>query len=303
MRLVSTVTRDAVPLGRDLALGDEVVDLGGDGADLHRRVDQAGGADDLFGEDAAGALHLPGAGRGGDVHGLRAHRLPLLEAKRAVVDGRRQAEAELGQRRLAVEVAAEHAADLRHGDVAFVDEHEAVVGQVFEQGGRRLAGGAAGEVARVVLDAGARAGGHHHLDVEQGALFQPLGFQHAAGGVELFEALVEVGLDALDGLVEGRLGRDVVRVGVDLDAFEDGGLVAGERVELDDLLQLVAEERQPPGAVVQVGREHLDRVAAHPERAALEGLVVALVLQRDEVCQQLALGDAFALVSWKVMAE
>jgi hypothetical protein len=115
--------------------------------------------------------------------------------KRAVVDGRRQAEAVLDQRRLAVEVAAEHAADLRHGDVAFVDEHEAVVGQVFEQGGRRLAGRAAGEVARVVLDAGARAGGHHHLDVEQGALLQPLGLEHAAGGVELFEALVELGLD------------------------------------------------------------------------------------------------------------
>ena len=28
---------------------------------------------------------------------------------------------------------------------------------------------------------------HHHLDVEQGALFQPLRLQHAAGGVELVE--------------------------------------------------------------------------------------------------------------------
>ena len=70
--------------------------------------------------------------------------------------------------------------------------------------------------------------------------------------------------------------------------------MAGERVELDDLLQLVAEERQPPGAVVKVRREHLDGVAAHPEGTARERLVVALVLQRDEVCQQLALGDALA---------
>jgi hypothetical protein len=72
------------------------------------------------------------------------------------------------------------------------------------------------------------------------------------------------------------------------------GLLPGERVELDDLLHLVAEQRQPPGAVLQVGREQLDRVAAHPERAALEGLVVALVLQRHQVCQQLALVDALA---------
>jgi hypothetical protein len=74
------------------------------------------------------------------VDGLRAHRVPLLEAQRAVVDGRRQAEAELGQRRLAVEVAAEHAADLRHGDVAFVDEHEALSGRYSN----RVGGGSPG---------------------------------------------------------------------------------------------------------------------------------------------------------------
>ena len=54
--------------------------------------------------------------------GLRAHRVPLLKAQRAVVDAGGQAEAIFGQRRLAVEVAPEHAADLRDGDVAFIDE-------------------------------------------------------------------------------------------------------------------------------------------------------------------------------------
>ena len=101
-------------------------------------------------------------------------------------------------------------------------------------------------------------------------------------------------LDALDGLVERRLGRDIVRVGVDLDGLKLGGLLAGERVELGDRFQLVAEHRQPPGAVIQVGRKHLDGVAAHPEGAARERLVVALVLQCHEVCQQLALGNALA---------
>ena len=155
---------------------------------IDRRIDEAGGADHLLGEDAAGLLHLPGAGRGRDADGLRAHRVPLLEAQRPVVDAGGQAEAVFGQRRLAVEVAAEHAADLRDGDVALVDEDQRIVGQVFEQGGRRLAGLAAGEVARIVLDAGAGAGGHHHLDVEHGALLEALGLEQAAGGVELREA-------------------------------------------------------------------------------------------------------------------
>ena len=79
-----------------------------------------------------------------------------------------------------MEVAAEHAADLRHGDVALVDEDQGVVRQVFEQGRRRLAGLAAGEIARIVLDAGAGAGGHHHLDVEHGALLEALRLQQAA---------------------------------------------------------------------------------------------------------------------------
>ena len=64
--------------------------------------------------------------------------------------------------------------------MAFVGEHQRVVGDVFEQRRRRLAGAAAGQVARIVLDAGAASGGLHHLDVEGGALLQPLRFQQAA---------------------------------------------------------------------------------------------------------------------------
>jgi hypothetical protein len=126
-------------LRRLLHLVDAVVDLVGvvlvDGADLDRRVDQVRGADDLFGEDAAGLVQLPRAGRGRDVDGLRAHLFPLVEFERAVVEAARQAEAEFGQGEFAVEVAPEHRAELRDGLVAFVDEDHRVVGQVFEQVG------------------------------------------------------------------------------------------------------------------------------------------------------------------------
>jgi hypothetical protein len=52
----------------------------------------------------------------------------------------RQAEAVFGQRRLAAEVAAEHAADLRDGDVALVDEDEALSGRYSN----RVGGGSPG---------------------------------------------------------------------------------------------------------------------------------------------------------------
>jgi hypothetical protein len=73
--------------------------------DFDRRIDQPGRADDLLGEDAAGLLHFPLARRGRDMHRLRAHRVPFLEAQRAVVHAGGQAEAIFGQRRLAPEVA------------------------------------------------------------------------------------------------------------------------------------------------------------------------------------------------------
>ena len=112
---------------------------------------------------------------------------------------RGQAEAVFGEGRLAAQVAAIHGAELADGDVALVDEDEGVVGEIFEQGRRRLAGFAAGEVARIVLDAGAGAGGFHHLEIEQGALLEALGFEEAAGAVELLQARGELGLDGLDG--------------------------------------------------------------------------------------------------------
>jgi hypothetical protein len=101
----------AVALLRRLALHSSmhVVDLVSvDRADFDRRIDQAGRADDLFGEDAAGLLHLPGPGVA-ETNRLRAHRVPFLEAQRAVVDAGGQAEAVFGQRRFAPEVAARHA--------------------------------------------------------------------------------------------------------------------------------------------------------------------------------------------------
>ena len=296
MRLVSTVTERAVAGLGDLAdLVDDVIDLVLGGADFDRRIDEAGGADDLFGEDAARLLHFPAAGGGRDIDGLRAHGVPLLEAERAVVHGGGEAEAVFGEGGLAAQVAAIHGAELADGDVALVDEDQRVIGEIFEQGRWRLAGLAAGEVARIVLDAGAGAGGFHHFEIEQGALLEALGFEEAAGAVELLQAGGELLADFLDGGRERGARRDVVGIGEDADGEEVGGFLAGERIELGDLLDLVAEQRDAPGGILIVGGEQLDGVAAHAKGAADEAGVAALVLQLGEGAEQLALVDLLAL--------
>src|SRR3546814_7731361 len=56
------------------------------------------------------------------------------------------------KRDLPLVVAARHAVDLADRLVAFVDEQQSVLGQIFEQCGRRLTRQAAGEEARIILD-------------------------------------------------------------------------------------------------------------------------------------------------------
>ena len=90
-----------------------------------------------------------------------------------------------------------------------------------------------------------------------------------------------------------------MRIGVDLDEFELVLLVAGERIELLDILHGVAEQVDAPGAVLVVRREDVDDVAAHPKRAAGKIGLGALVLQRDEIGDQLPLVDALALLQRK----
>ena len=111
----------------------------------------------MLDEHAAAFVQLPAGRRCRHRDRLRAHHVPFLEAQRPVVHAGGQAEAVFGERRLAAKVAAEHAADLRNGHMTFVGEHQRIVGHIFEQRRRRLAGAAAGQIAGIVLDAGAGA--------------------------------------------------------------------------------------------------------------------------------------------------
>ena len=288
-----------VALGRSLAdLVDDVVHLGEavlrHGPDLHGRVDQARGPDHLLGEDAPGLLHLPGAGRRRDADRRRSHGVPFLELEGAVVHAGGQAEAIVRQGELAAEVTPEHGPDLGDGLVALVHEEQGVVRDVLEEGGRRLARLAAGQVAGIVLDAGAGAGGLDHLEVEGRPLLQPLGLQQLAIGHQPVEAFLKLGPDVVHGLVQGRPGRDVVAVGVDLHRRQVRAALAGQGVELGDGLDLFAKQADPPGPVLVVGREDFQGVAPAAEGSPLKGLVIAPVLLGDEVGHQLLLVDPVA---------
>ena len=83
-------------------------------------------------------------------------------------------------------------------------------------------------------------------------------------------------------------------VGVDPHPRQAVGLLAGQRVELGDRFDLVAEQRQPPRAVLEMRREDLDPVATHPEGAADKIGIVAAILQLDQLLEQQSAVDLAA---------
>ena len=89
----------------------------------------------------------------------------LVEFERAVIIRRRQAEAVVDERLLARMVAVVHRAHLRQRHVAFVDKQQKIVREVVNERGRRGAGGAPGNDARVVFNARAEADFREHLEV------------------------------------------------------------------------------------------------------------------------------------------
>src|SRR5438552_12665283 len=185
-------------------LVQEVVDLTARRTHVDLRIDEARRPDQLLDDDAAAALELVRAWRRRDEDHLPGRRLELAEAERAVVECRRQAEAELDERLLPRAVAAIHAADLRHRHVALVDDEEIVLREVADQRRRRLARPPAVEMARVVLDAVAEAHLVQHLEIVERALLEALHLEDLVLGAQLGEAQPQLLADRGDRLLQPR---------------------------------------------------------------------------------------------------
>ena len=158
--------------------------------------------------------------------------------------------------------------DLRDRDVALVDDQQEVGREVVDQGPGPRARLAPGQVARVVLDAGAEAHLAHHLEVELGALLQPRRLELAALAAQLRDALLHLVLDLVDRDQQLLARRHVVGGGVDVHLGPLGEHLAGQRVDLDDPLDLVAEEVDPHHVVAVTAGCDLERRRRAPGTCA-----------------------------------
>ena len=139
-------------------------------------------------------------------------------------------------------------------------------------------------MARVVLDAGAVAELAHHLEVERRPLPQPSALERPTLGLELADADLHLGLDVDDRFLELVIRRDVVGRREDVRLLALREQLAGQRVQLGDPLDDIAEELDADERLLR-GRLEFQRVAADAEPGAGERLVVALVLEVDEMSQ------------------
>ena len=248
---------------------EQVVDLVQAGPQIDGRIEETGGPDELFDDQAVGLLEFVFAGGGADVDHLIDQRLELGEVEGPVVERRRQPKTEVDEIELAGAVAAPHAPHLRNGHVAFIDDQQKIIGEVVEQTkgpGARLA---AVEEAGIVLHAIAIAEFFHHFQVEGCPLLDPLGFQKTPFLLKVLDLAMQFILDLVHDLVYA-FPRGHIQVG-----REDGGVLQGGdamarfRLDLFDLLDLVAEEGHPI-TVLDIGQIDRYRIALHAEGGAPE---------------------------------
>ena len=138
------------------------------------------------------------------------------------------------------------------------------------------------EDARVVLDPAREAELLQHLHVVLGPLADPVGLEHPVLGFELRDLLLELRPDLVDRPLDRRPRRHVLGRRPDHEVVELRVDLASERVEVRDLLDLVAEEGDAVRRLLVRGL-HLHHVALHAEAPAPEDRVVPDVLALDQL--------------------
>ena len=122
---------------------------------------------------------------------------------------------------------------------------------------------------RVVLDPVAVAELLQHLEVVLRSLPDSVRLQQLVLRLEELDLLLELVADLADGALDRVLRGHVLRGREDRQVLEASVDLARKRVEVRDLLDLVAEEGDAVGRL-HVRRLHLDDVTAHPEAPAAE---------------------------------
>ena len=111
---------------------------------------------------------------------------------------------------------------------------------------------------------------------------------------ELVQPGPQLGLDGLDGVDDALARRHVMAARVDGETRNLLAHTARQRVQQRHRFDLVVEQLDAQRQFAVLGREDVDGVATHPETAAREIDLVALVLHADQLLDHVALAELVA---------
>ena len=262
-------------------LVQKIVNLSFDRTDLDFRVDQPRGPNDLLDYDARRFRQLVRPRRRRDVNHLIGTMLEFLEGERTVIECGGQPEAVFHQCFLTRAVTGVHTAQLRHGLVRFVDEHQVIAGEIIQQSRRRLARHSSGEMARIIFNAVAVAHHLNHFQIKLHALVDALCFDGAALFFQLHFPPCQFFFDGLDGGDTSLVLHYVVRLGINRKASVLLLYRAEERVDLRQRFHLISPQLDAVGHVV-IGGEDLDHIAAHAKCSSAKLAIGPLVEDIDQ---------------------
>ena len=172
--------------------------------------------------------------------------------------------------------------------MALVDDEQVVLGEIVEQGERRLPWRTSIDVHRIVFDAVAVAHLGDHLKVVLRAHTQPLRLEQLPLGLEGLQPNLQFCLDPLHRRAHPFVASHVVRRRKNHDFAVLTDRLACQRIDDGDSIDGVTEHLDARHGLF-VCRLNLDRVASHAEVSSTQRHVVAVVLQIDEASQDAAL--------------
>ena len=153
--------------------------------------------------------------------------------------------------------------------------------------------GAAVEITRIVLDAGAVAQLLDHLDVVFHALLDALRLRRASGTLEEFDLPAQIQVYLLYGAVDALLGGYEEARGVERQVVERMDALSRHGVDGLDGFDLVVVEHHAETLAAELSerRHDVHRVAVHAERRRLQLPLGAGVERFDQLVEEVLVAD------------
>ena len=144
-------------------------------------------------------------------------------------------------------------------------------------------------MARIVLNPFAKAHLRQHLQIKARALLQTLSLYQSAIGVKKFQSVAQLILNRLHRAQHRVARRDVVRRGVNREARHFLHHFSGQRVKQLDRLDFIVKHAQTNRQIGVLGGENIDRIAAYAKSPTRKIQLIAVVLHRCQLADNLTL--------------